>query len=105
MTNTFYDDFKAMTAERMAGSMEDMTYACEQTRVPKAHYRKMLSTVADHIEQAIEFRPVRLRAGRMVGEHPFAAGLGERVGLQRLVLLQSGHPGTAHDHGQAACNR
>jgi hypothetical protein len=55
MTNTFYDDFKAMTAERMAGSMEDMTYAYEQTRVPKAHYRKMLYTVADHIEQAVQF--------------------------------------------------
>ncbi|MFT9059758.1 hypothetical protein [Bifidobacterium aquikefiri] len=52
MTNTFYDEFKAMTAERMAGSMEDMTYAYKQTRVPKAHYKKMLATGIEQVMEA-----------------------------------------------------
>jgi hypothetical protein len=52
MTNTFYDDFKSMTAEKMAGSMEDMTYVYKQTRVPKAHYRKMLSTGVEQVMEA-----------------------------------------------------
>ncbi|MDN6854605.1 MAG: hypothetical protein L0L66_07755 [Bifidobacterium crudilactis] len=52
MTNTFYDDFKAMTAEKMAGSMEDMTYAYRETRVPKAHYKKMLATGVEQVMEA-----------------------------------------------------
>ncbi|WP_369344027.1 hypothetical protein [Bifidobacterium aquikefiricola] len=52
MTNTFYDDFKSMTAEKIAGSMEDMTYVYKQTRVPKAHYRKMLSTGVEQVMEA-----------------------------------------------------
>lgn len=54
--------------------------------------------VADHIEQAVQFGPVRLRARRVIGEQPFTAGLVERVGLQPLVLLQGAHPGIADDH-------
>lgn len=52
MANTFYDDFKAMTAEKMAGSMEDMTFAYHETRVPKTHYKKMLGTGIEQVMEA-----------------------------------------------------
>ena len=46
---TYYDDFKAMTKEKMAGAMENMTYQYKETRVPKAHYKKLLNTAFEEV--------------------------------------------------------
>lgn len=74
MTKTFYDDFKGMTAEKMAGSMEDMTYAYQETRVPKAHYKKMLATGIEQVMEAnVEINLIQPYIGiikQMVGENP-----------------------------------
>jgi hypothetical protein len=49
---TYYDDFKAMTKEKMAGAMEDMTYQYKETRVPKTHYKKMLGTAFEEVVES-----------------------------------------------------
>lgn len=40
---TYYDDFKNQTTEKMAQAIENMTFAYEQTRVPKKHYKQLLA--------------------------------------------------------------
>ncbi|WP_253956492.1 hypothetical protein [Pediococcus pentosaceus] len=39
----YYDEFKDLTTDKMAQSIENMTYAYKQTRVPKKHYKKLLT--------------------------------------------------------------
>lgn len=38
----YYDDFSKLPLDKMAKSITDMTYAYEQTRVPKSHYQEIL---------------------------------------------------------------
>ena len=39
----YYDEFKSLTTDKMAQSIENMTFAYNQTRVPKKHYKKLLT--------------------------------------------------------------
>lgn len=39
----YYDEFKSLTTDKMAQSIEDMTFAYKQTRVPKKHYKQLLT--------------------------------------------------------------
>lgn len=52
MTQSFFDEFKGYSLDKMAGSCEDMTYAYEQTRVPKAHYKKCLGKRMEEVLDA-----------------------------------------------------
>jgi len=51
----YYDEFQKLTLDKMSQSIEDMTYLYEETRVPKAHYKKLLNKqleemIADNVE-------------------------------------------------------
>ncbi|MDN6209203.1 hypothetical protein [Bifidobacterium crudilactis] len=74
MTNTYYDDFKTLTLEKMAASIEDMTYAYHQTRIPKTHYKKMLSTtIEETLEASVEINLIQPYVNiikQMIGENP-----------------------------------
>lgn len=48
----YYDDFKEMTKDKMAGAMEDMTYQYKETRVPKKHYKKLLNTAFEEVVES-----------------------------------------------------
>lgn len=51
MSKAYYDEFSRLTEAKMSQAMEDMTYAYNETRVPKSHYKKLLSKP---IEELIE---------------------------------------------------
>jgi len=51
----YYDEFQKLTVDKISQSIEDMTYTYEETRVPKAHYKKLLNkqleeVIADNVE-------------------------------------------------------
>ncbi|OZG62469.1 MULTISPECIES: hypothetical protein [Bifidobacterium] len=52
MSKHYFDDFRTQTIEKMAGAMEDMTYAYQQTRVPKKHYKDCLSKPIEEMMEA-----------------------------------------------------
>ncbi|MBC6499224.1 hypothetical protein H7R52_11180 [Weissella confusa] len=45
MARQYYDDFSKLTLDKMSQSISDMTYQYKETRVPKKHYKEMLSKV------------------------------------------------------------
>ncbi len=55
MSKQFYDDFSRQTVDKMAQSIEDMTYLYEETKVPKSHYKKHLTRgIEEMIEGSVE---------------------------------------------------
>ena len=55
-------------------------------------------TGAHVFERGFEFRPVMMRAGRLLDVEPFAAGLFQGVDLQLGILIQGGDPRVADEH-------
>ena len=55
MPQTFYDEFSRMPKDKMAQKMEDMTFAYNETRVPKKHYKQLLDMAQEEIiESSVE---------------------------------------------------
>ena len=52
MTRQYYDDFSKLTLDKMSQSISDMTYQYKETRVPKKHYKEMLSKGYEEIVEA-----------------------------------------------------
>lgn len=51
----YYDDFSRLPIEKMAQKITDMTYSYQETKVPKKHYKDMLSkTVEEVIAGSVE---------------------------------------------------
>lgn len=51
MSTKIYDDFTKLPIDKMAQEITNMTYGYNQTNVPKAHYKKLLSKP---IQEAME---------------------------------------------------
>lgn len=55
MSKQFYDEFSRQTVDKMAQSIEDMTYLYEETKVQKIHYKKHLTRgIEEMIEGSVE---------------------------------------------------
>ncbi|TFI60561.1 hypothetical protein CKN63_13435 [Carnobacterium divergens] len=55
MSKQFYDEFSKQTVDKMAQSIEDMTYLYDETKVPKSHYKKHLTKgIEEMIEGSVE---------------------------------------------------
>lgn len=55
MSKQFYDEFSKQTVDKMAQSIEDMTYLYDETKVPKSHYKKHLTKgIEEIIEGSVE---------------------------------------------------
>lgn len=55
MPQTYYDEFSRLPKDKMAQKMEDMTFAYNETRVPKKHYKKLLEKAQEEIiESSVE---------------------------------------------------
>lgn len=55
MSKQFYDEFSKQTVDKMAQSIEDMTYLFNETKVPKTHYKKHLTKgIEEMIEGSVE---------------------------------------------------
>lgn len=52
MARQYYDDFSKLTLDKMSQSISDMTYQYKETRVPKKHYKEMLSKGYEEIVEA-----------------------------------------------------
>lgn len=59
MSKIYFDDFIKLTKDKMAQQMENMTYQYKETKVPKAHYKKLLETAQEEIiEHSVEINLV-----------------------------------------------
>lgn len=55
MPQTYYEEFSRLPKDKMAQKMEDMTFAYNETRVPKTHYKKLLDMAQEEmIESSVE---------------------------------------------------
>lgn len=51
----YYDEFSRLPKDKMAQKMEDMTFAYNETRVPKKHYKAILDKAQEEmIEGSVE---------------------------------------------------
>lgn len=51
MPQIYYDEFSRLPKDKMAQKMENMTFAYNETRVPKKHYKKLLDMAQDRLKK------------------------------------------------------
>lgn len=55
MPTVLFDEVRAMSLDKMSQTMEDITFLFEDTKVPKKHYKKHLSTpLVEMIETSVQ---------------------------------------------------
>lgn len=87
MTRTYFDDFTKLPLSKMVQSISDMTFLYKETKVPKEHYKKLLSK--DYVEMVEANVSVKL----VETIYNIISGLKKespRLFYQALILLDTG---------------
>lgn len=84
MTKTYYDDFKGLAKDKMAQAMTDMTFNYQETKVPKAHYKKQLDQA---FEETVEASVSVNLVGHILGTLQALQKESPRLFFQALLCL------------------